>query len=532
MVDNAAILLVFLAYMAFATKRGMTFLHIFQQEEYDGSRFLRWMMRNRVFDTRLSLWLVLTGLAWFFGPPFLALFMTFIGFTIVAFIEKDPRQDSKKKLVMTQRARRVFFLTLAMSALLSTWFFLVPLPWIWIFNVQVIPVLLVLANTILEPFENAVQKKLWTEANDKLRVLKPTVIGVTGSFGKTSVKHILGHILKSHAPTLVTPGSINTPMGITRIIREQLEEHHKYFVVEMGAYAPGSIERLCRLAPPDMGIVTSIGHAHYERFKSLETVADAKYELAQAVLRKGGNMIVHEQTLRFDSTSKMRLNHADHFVVCGPDNSYEPGSHGVKIIEINQETSGLDIVVGWEGETYLLQVPLYGLHHGQNVALAFGAAVTLGIPPKNVITALKSVPQITHRLEVKKIDGGVTLIDDAFNSNPIGFQSALELLSVIKKDGRNILITPGMVELGHAHDEAHEKMGQYAGRVCDVAIVIQGKRIPSFINGYKSTANGKPLVEVRTFEEASKWLDQNKKSGDIVLIENDLPDSYERIPRI
>ena len=143
-----------------------------------------------------------------------------------------------------------------------------------------------------------------------------------------------------------------------------------------------------------------------------------------------------------------------------------------------------------------------------------------------------TVPQIEHRLEVKRQSDGLTVIDDAYNSNPLGFKAALDLMALINAEARKILITPGMVELGHAHDEAHDTIGQYAGRVCDIAVIVKGERIPTFFQGFLKTGGGKALVEVDTFAEAAEWLQANKRVGDIVLIENDLPDLYERIPKI
>ncbi len=518
-------LLIYLAYLVFAGRRLLTYLHAYQQEEYDTLRFLRWMRQNAVFDKRLSLALLAAGVLYLLFPSsvFIPVFIALFGGA--AALEKDPRRESKKKLVLTARARRILFTAFILAALTGLWCFSASVPLLWIAGVQAVPFLIVLANALLQPYETSVQKKFWAEANAKLGEIQPTVIGITGSFGKTSVKHILGHILKTHAPTLVTPGSINTPMGVTRIIREQLDDNHKYFVVEMGAYGPGSIERLCRLAPPDLGIITAIGHAHYERFKTIETVAQTKFELAEAVLAKGGKMVVHEKTLQHDAPRKLLAGHKARFVVCGPS---EAGD--IRITRSEQTAKGLNVSVAWQGRAWEIQVPLYGLHHGQNAALAFAAAVTLGLAPENIITALKSVPQITHRLEVKRQGDGSVLIDDAFNSNPEGFRAALELLPVLagESGGRKILVTPGMVELGAMHDEAHKTIGRLAGEICDVALLVQGGRVPSFTQGFRETGPGKTLIEVDSFNEAAAWLDQNRKSGDVVLLENDLPDIYER----
>lgn len=548
-VEKAALIILYLTFIVFAGKRLMTYMHVLQQEDYDNSRLLKWMRHNRAFDKRLSAALLVIALTAYYIPNYLIpltfyQFLVFAGLIGSIYFEKDPRKNSKKKLVATTRAKRIFFPAYALIIASAAWCFYFNDDshfWIWIVNVQAIPLLLILVNITLQPFEEAIQKSYWNEAHNKILDIQPKIIGITGSFGKTSVKHILGHILKTQAPTLITPGSVNTPMGITRIIREQLEDNHRYLVVEMGAYGPGSIERLCALTPPNMGIITSIGHAHYERFKSLDTVARTKFELADAVLEKDGKVIIHERTLRFSYPNSLRNNHPHNFLVCGEPASPDPKKNketsyiqdgDLLITKIQQMPEGLAVDLTYNSKAYNLKFPLYGIHHGHNAALAFAAALELGIPAENIVTALKSLPQIEHRLEVRKQPDGTLLIDDAFNSNPVGFNSALGLLSAISKTGRKILITPGMVELGVAHDEAHEKIGKYAGEICDIALVISGQRIPTFIEGFKAGGSEKTLLEMDSFSAAQDWLQENKKEGDVILIENDLPDMYERIPKM
>lgn len=552
MMTLSSTVLLYVTFMAFAAKRGLTYMHVYQQEEYDSVRLMGWIWKNKAFDKKLSTLIVLISILTVFLPsvfgqdivgqqPLIINFLIFVVMTIATYMEADPRKDSKKKLVATARAKRIFFPAYIISILLATWCFLplVPMPWIWIVNIHLIPFIIMFVNLMLSPFEEFNQQKYWREAHNKVMDIQPTIIGITGSFGKTSVKHILGHILKSQAPTLITPGSVNTPMGISRVIREELEPNHKYLIVEMGAYGKGSIARLCRLTPPDFGIITAIGHAHYERFKSLEAVAETKYELAEAVIARGGQVVVHEKTLRFDYTRAMKEANQNQFIVCGEapnatsnktaEKSFlQPGD--LEISRIIQRQKGLEVRFTWKKVQYNVEVPLYGLHHGHNIALAFVSALELGVSSADIQTALLSIPQIEHRLEVRKQAGGLTIIDDAYNSNPIGFQAALSVLAQMGS-GRKILVTPGMVELGKIHDEAHKSIGAYAGEVCDIAIVVKGKRIPTFVQAYKDSG-GKELHEVESFAEAQKWISANKKDGDVILIENDLPDIYERIPKI
>ena len=188
------------------------------------------------------------------------------------------------------------------------------------------------------------------------------------------------------------------------------------------------------------------------------------------------------------------------------------GKDDLEILDVEQLKDELEVNINWKGKFYSLRAPLFGLHHGHNVAMAFAAAVELGIDPEFIKTALHSVPQIPHRLEVKRQPDGTTIIDDAYNSNPTGFAMALDLLNTLaekqNKNGKKILITPGMVELGGAHDKAHHTAGRHAGKICDVTIVVNPERIPTFIDGFYETGTGKTLVEVPNFAAAADRPDR------------------------
>jgi UDP-N-acetylmuramoyl-tripeptide--D-alanyl-D-alanine ligase len=317
-------------------------------------------------------------------------------------------------------------------------------------------------------------------------------------------------------------------MGIARIVRERLQPHHRYFVVEMGAYGIGSIRRLCALTPPKIGIISAIGKAHYERFKTLEAVASAKFELAEAVRAKDGKAIVAEQTLAFEATRRFAASYPETLVTVGVD-----GSAALTIGSIRQDADGIVVAVHWEGVPYELRAPLYGEHQGRNVALAFAAACTLDVPPPDVVASLRSVPQIAHRLEVKRQPGGPVLIDDAYNSIPVGFASALGLLDVLRRPGgRRILVTPGMAELGSEHEPEHARIGRLAAAHVDVLLAVVPPRVAPLADAFREAAPRAELVSCATFAEAQSWLDKHVGPDDAVLLENDLPDIYERPLRL
>jgi len=523
------------AFLFFALRRLRRYLHIYQQEEYDSLRFLRWLFRSFAFDKRVALAIVIVVVAVQLAGPILpAVWQGVLAglFIIAAVLEADPRKHAKKKLAMTKRAQRIYWAAFVLTAIVAGLAAFAPAPLWWIAPLWAIPFTLVLGNLALMPLESRTQRKFWAEAHNKLKRLKPTVIGITGSFGKTSVKHILGHVLSMHARTLYTPGSVNTVMGNTRIIREQLKPGTRYFIAEMGAYGIGSIKRLCDLTPPDLGVLTTIGEAHYERFKSLETVAHAKFELSEAVVAKGGKMVVGDEVLAQEYAVDYMNAHRESFVICG-----EGEFADLKILKVEQTADGLKVKVTWPemfGEDeFALFAPLYGLHHGANMALAFGAAVLAGVPAKKAIAAMATVPQIEHRLEVKPQGDGSILIDDAYNSNPSGFAAALELTNTLRNGhGRRILITPGMAELGERHAEAHAELGLKAAKCIDVALVVRPDRIPTFVDTFERRAANGRLVKLDSFAEAEDWLKRNVKENDVVLIENDLPDILEREFRV
>jgi UDP-N-acetylmuramoyl-tripeptide--D-alanyl-D-alanine ligase len=521
-------------FAVFAARRLLTYLHLFQQEEYDNRRFVAWLATDLAIDRKLSVILIAIGAVQLLAPADVApvwLFEGLAGIAClgVAAVERDPRKTAKKRLAMTARATRIYTIAAALLAIAGLIVaFLGNQAILWVVPVQVVPFALIIANLLLAPFEARMQQRYWNEAHEKLRRINPMVIAVTGSYGKTSVKHILGHVLETAAPTLITPGSVNTAMGIARIVRERLQPHHHYLVVEMGAYGPGSIRRLCELTPPRMGIITAIGMAHYERFKTLETVAAAKFELAEAAAAQGGTVIAAADTLGFAAPRRFAETHSDLLVTVGS----EPEA-AVTMTGLRQDAEGIALTVCWQGAAYDLRAPVFGLHQGRNVALAFTAACSLGLPPEDVVASLKTTPQIAHRLEVKRQGSGAVLIDDAYNSNPVGFASALELLDVLKRPGgRRILVTPGMVELGAAHEAEHRRIGALAGAHVDVLVAVAPHRVAPLAEAFSKAAPSAQVVSCSGFADAQDWMAKNLGVSDVVLLENDLPDLLEQKLRL
>jgi len=557
----------------FILERGLSLMMFFQQEEYDGPRFLRWLKEKNGYDRAASLWLftaIVMGIisqtllvgdgSWLLGVfGYLIWPLMIAGLLRGGYKSRKVRSASKKPLVLTARAKRITAVYLGLAAAAAaflglltllapkgdhfavnievesdSWFdmvALVHLSYNWqtvagalflIILAQILPLLLVAANKLLEPYEERVKAGYRKEAIDKFERLAPKTIAITGSYGKTSTKHILAHILGAAAPTLATPGSVNTDMGITRVIRETLTDEHQFFIVEMGAYGPGSIARLCTLVPPDVGLITALGAAHYERFKSLETVAHAKFELAEAVFNRGGTVVVNKDGMAPALLSERMAALPGDYQIVGEDGA-------LAILSCEQTRDGLTLCVQ-DGDTqHTLKVPLYGKHQAGNILLAAGCARAVGLPWAAIKGALTTVPQIRYRLEVSMNSGQPTFINDAYNSNPVGFASALECLdALVELGGRRILLTPGMVELGTKHGEEHKRLGMMAAKHCDVVLVVTPQRIPTFMEGLEeANAGNVTVMTFETQEKAEEWAKRNWEAGDAVLFENNLPDLYE-----
>lgn len=523
----------------FTTLRLRTYLQPFQQEEYDGSRLLKWWMEKRAFDRYATIGL-LVAIPFGFIQPLAPVLTAALWFIYRARLEPDPTVTGKKTLNLTNRATQIWYLASALAAAAAGLIALLPaflpsLPYagmlqvaLAIVLVQALPFALIKANILLTPLRAAQSRKYLREAKTILTNLKPTTVGITGSFGKTSTKYILNHILAGQTPTLATPGSVNTPLGIARVVREQLQPHHQYFLAEMGAYGPGSIAGLCELAPPSIACITAVGQAHYERFKSLETVARAKFEIAEATLANGGICIVNADAIP-DALWQPRVQAApqSYRLVTSRKDILRDDDYYIE--SITQTSAGLSLTISHNGIATAFTAPVHGMVQAGNLAVAFALAHQLGLTSKAIAAAMATVKPAPYRLNVHQA-GNQTILDDSYNANPTGFATALETLTLIAHAGakprRRVLVTPGMVELGAAHDAEHTRLGQLASQHADVILAIGPSRIPTFIQSVSQSSAAK-LHTFPNLAAARNWIQSNSLADDVILIANDLPDRYE-----
>lgn len=430
-------------------------------------------------------------------------------------------KTAKKPLVYTKRVYRLLAtITLAVLALI-----LVPALVTKDLTLTLIvmsagliacPIIMLLCNLINQPIEKSINRYY---INDAKKLLKEhsrlKIVGVTGSYGKTSVKYILGTLLQAKYNVLITPGSFNTPLGITRVIRTSLSATQDVFVCEMGAKNVGDIKEICDLFAPNDGIITSVGPQHLESFKSLDNVKKTKFELADAVAGKG------KIFLNGDDKNIRDFNKYQEAIYYGltPDCKYWADN-------IYADHEGTKFTVHANGEELEFTTSLIGKHNVINILAAIAYCCENDIQLSKLPPFVRKVKAVEHRLEMSRKNNSI-IIDDAYNSNPSGAKAALDAIALF--DGYKVIVTPGMVELGSVEFEENKKFGTNIAKVCDYVVLVGKEHSKPIYEGLVEAGFSKDKIFVTedVVEGANHAyeLETNGKER-IVLFENDLPDNY------
>lgn len=523
------------------TTRG---LHILQLDGYKTGRYLKWMgqhLRN-CFETKEILIiggiLILTAFYPQYNDTWLfpVLCLVWGGFQIYMSTQRKT-VEAKKPLVYTARAKRVFGLSVCLLVGIATTLVLIAKtsPWrIAIFLLSEVTVInLTIANLLIYPLERTINGAYLLSARKRIKTFQPKVIGITGSYGKTSTKYILHQILSQKFNTLMTPDSYNTPMGICKVIRGDLTAEHEIFIVEMGAYKRGDIRELCNLASPQTGILTAVGPQHLERFKSIENIAKTKYELIESLPPGGLGVFNCDNEIcagladrREQDGNPVRRYATEPFPVASTSVGENSDSRPLTATNIQHTDAGLAFTIHTSVGTAEIRTQLLGRHNVSNILAATAVAIECGMTLEEIRVAIANVAPVPHRLQLTSSEGSVTIIDDSFNSNPVGAKAALEVLTEIQ-GGKKVLVTPGMVELGDREYEENKRLGEHAADVCDLVILVGPKRTTPILDGLKAAQYpNQQIIVALNLEEVKQHLATQVQAGDVVLFENDLPDNY------
>ncbi len=518
---------------AAAVASGRSLIHLFQLESYQFRGYIRTIKRNPKKAFSPALWLCLCHLLslllpFLYGNRF---FPVLVGCLILAAGGAgcwlwSQKAKEKKKLVITARVKRLmvslfvthFLLGILLSALLpGNW--LGYLTFCLFFLLE--PVWFACAAGLVLPVEKGIQELYFQDAKHMLDSRKDLIkIGITGSYGKTSVKFILGTMLEEKYQTLVTPSSFNTPMGVTKVVRSSLLPSHQIFVAEMGARHVGDIRELCRLVHPSMGVLTSVGPQHLDTFHTIENVAKTKYELMEAIPEDGTCFFPDDDGIclsLYQKTTKEK------WLVARESSPAKNADVWAENVEVGP--FGSRFMLCTKGGKKVCETRLLGAHAIQNILLASAVCLKLGMTLEQIARGISRIQPIEHRLQLIHRGGGITIIDDAFNSNPAGAKAAVQVLRQFP--GRRILITPGMVELGEKESEYNHEFGKEIVGAADLCILVGPRHTAPVRSGMIENGFAQEnIFTVADLNEATALLGQIEKAGDTVLFENDLPDNY------
>lgn len=508
-------------------------LHMAQQNLYnDDNRFLKWTLRElKSFKdyTKCELVVILTliiiNLLKLNYSFIIGLYIFIVSFIIFLVMYKNDRKNiTKLSFKVTSRVKRLIF-TNTLLFLIFVLFakgisnknaiYLL----LFIYNL-LIPLVIILSIIINKPIEKLVYLSYKSKAVKKLDSMNNLkVIGITGSYGKTSSKNILNDILNIKYNSLASPKNFNTPYGLIITVNNYLDKFDDILIAEMGAYKVGEIEELCKLVKPKYGILTRIGKAHIEIFGSQENIIKGKFELIENLPEDGIGVLNGDDELQVNYNLKNNCK----IIWIGIDNK-DVDVYASSIKTSNVGTT-FDVTFKGDSNKYRFTTKLLGYNNIYNILSSLALAKEFGLSIEQMQRAVIGVKPVEHRLEIRNA-GNITYIDDSYNSNPVGSKMALDVLK--NMEGQRIVMTPGMVELGCESYELNKEFGMHMKNTCDIVILVGEKITKPIMDGLKEADfDSKNIYVVKNTNDGFKQvkkLSLNKQS--YVLIENDLPDMY------
>lgn len=515
-----------LAYIAFFalllasfTLNFVHYMHMFQLNSYHAGEQFKWISQNSkdILLRNIATVFVAIVLIWGGFINYNFVYIAASIFLILLNIAKPKK--AKKKLVFTPRVIRMCVTSIliygAVCVLTTVFGFYTIAPAIVFpllhFSALLMPLV---ANFLNKPIEKAINNHYINDAKNIIDSLPDlNVIGITGSFGKTSTKFYLQKLLSAKFNVLMTPESYNTTMGVVKTVRGSLNATYDIFICEMGAKNVGEIKEICDIVKPKNSMITSIGEQHLESFKSVDNIIRTKFEIADCI---SDGLVFLNYDNDYIKNHKIDKNIVTYGIGEGKDYFADNISVSAKGTKFDLHSPNGD---------FTFSTKLIGQHNVENIVGAIAVANKMGVSLRELSMPVRRLDCVPHRLQIIE-RGKSVVIDDAFNSNPAGAKAALDTLAIF--EGCKILVTPGMVELGEREYELNKAFGAQAADVCDYVVLVGEKQAVPLKDGLleKNYPNEKMHI-AKTFNDAMKFVDDIKTTDKkIILLENDLPDNY------
>ena len=523
-------------YLIYIFYKSRTSLYMLQQNLYnENDRYLRWIKRStdRVYNIIdflpffLSIFIFITKESFIMEMIYWIITLLYIK-GIYDEYKKNGDNQNKIKFVITNRIKRLYMTEFLIIGLLFVLLILTNFSGFILVLLSLVMSLLYyyiyIVNIINKPIEKLVYYYYFNKAKAKLKDMnRLSVVGITGSYGKTTSKNILAHILSAKYITRPTPKNLNTPYGLMITINNYLDKFDEVLIAEMGAYVPGEIKNMCEFVKPKYGVLTVIGEAHLETFKTRENICRAKFELIENLNPNGACVLNKDDPYQVNYV-KNELKNDIRIIWIGVNNK----DADFNATNIKSDKNGMNFDFIYNEQTYNVKTKLLGIHNVYNILASIALGVEMKVSINQMIQKVISIQPVEHRLEIKKLNN-ITMIDDAYNSNPIGAKNALDVLNLM--DGVKVVITPGMIELGESEKEKNYEFGEEISKVADYVILIGEKRCQEIKKAIFDNKFPKDKVIVlNRVVDAYKILESikldNVESEVYALFENDLPDIY------
>lgn len=499
-----------------------------QQNYYDESeRYFLWIMNNpKKVWLELDVSFLLLPILLFVGSDTASIVFGIFYFLLLAeYHHVRVHEQVKKPLVVTARVKRLWITIFVLYAIM-----IIPMMicysskmivanYTYLGFVTYLSYLVVkLANTINKPIEKCVYLHYRGKALKKMDEMKIPVIGITGSYGKTSSKNVIYDILNVKYNAFVSPKNFNTPYGLILSINNYLDKFEDYFIAEMGAFKVGEIATTCKLMKPTYGVLTTIGEAHLESFGSKKNIQKGKFELIESLPSDGFAILNGDDPYQIN----YKVSNDCSLFWIGIENQ-DVDAYATNI-QMSEGGSKFDIYFKEEKKSYPFQTKLLGKNNIYNVLAGVLLGKKLGMNIPDLQRGVSRIKTIEHRLELKKI-GNLNIIDDAYNSNPVGAKMALDVLDMMP--GEKFVVTPGMIELGKKQYEDNKIFGKQISKVADYVILIGKEQTKPIYDGLiEASYDREKIIVLNDVRDAFPLVHKLKKEEAYVLLENDLPDLF------
>ena len=516
-------LIVYFILIAIKSKKS---IHMLQQNYYNESnRYVLWVFKNlKKVLINFDIIVFLSIFVFLFEFDVSILYASVVGaFACILYYGYNRKEQTKKPLVLTSRVKRLCFTILLIYLAIffgisytftedKLWFYYLLVSLSIYFNWIIVTV----ANFLNKPIEKYVYHYYKSKAMKKMKSMNIPVVGITGSYGKTSSKNVLWDILNTRLTPFKTPSNFNTPYGLIRSINNYLDKFNDIFIAEMGAFKKGEIKTTCKLMKPKYGILTIIGQAHLESFGSQENIQKGKFELIESLPSDGIGVLNADDPLQ----KSYKLKNNCRIIWIGIDQDADVKASNIKL---SHKGTSFDVTFK-DGRKVSFETKLLGRHNIYNILAGIALGEALGLNDDELKRGVASIAVIEHRLELKKM-GDINIIDDAYNSNPVGSKMALDVLNLMP--GMKIVVTPGMIELGEKQYELNAKFGEYIADVADYVILVGEEQTKPILDGLKKkNYNDKNIYVLNNVVDAFPLMNKLKNGETYVLLENDLPDLF------